>query len=125
MVYFMVLTARITKSWFERELRCFTSAVPARQFTIKCWPQQTYSDISPQHEQKHLLHHRSNRCYRNRAQIARTILGTGFASAVPEAKIFFADRRSDTQGFSAGAGKLTLLPDRSQLSVPNCCYKAS
>ena len=75
--------ACITKSWLERELRCFTSArsIHAAQFAIKCWPQHTYSDISPQHEQKHLLHNRSNRCYRNRAQIARTILGIGFASA--------------------------------------------
>jgi hypothetical protein len=65
---FMAL-ACITKSWLERELRCFTSTSPihAAQFAIKCWPQQTYSDISPQHEQEHLLHNRSNRCYRNRA----------------------------------------------------------
>jgi hypothetical protein len=39
-------------------------------------------------------------------------------------RIFFADRRSDTQGFSAGAGKLTLLPDRSQFGS-ELCYKAS
>ena len=80
---FMALAACVTKSWLERELRCFTSARPstAAQFAIKCWPQHTHSDISPHHEQKHLLHNRSNRCYRNRAQIARIILRTGFASA--------------------------------------------
>ena len=83
MVYLWPLAACITKSWLEREFRCFTSAsIHAAQFAIKCWPQHIYSDISLQHEQKHLLHNRSNRCYRNRAQIARPILETGFAGAI-------------------------------------------
>jgi hypothetical protein len=83
MVYLWPLAACITKSWLERELRCFTSAgIHAAQFAIKCWPQHTYSDISPQHEQKHLLHNRSNRCYRNRAQIARPILEVGLTVAI-------------------------------------------
>ena len=74
----------ITKSWLECESRRFTSAqaIHAAQFAIKCWPQHTYSDISPQHEQEHLLHNRSNRCYRNRAQIARSILGVGLTVAI-------------------------------------------
>lgn len=48
----------------------------------KCWPPHTHSDISPQHEQKHLLHNRSNCRYRNRAQIAWPVLGVGPASAI-------------------------------------------
>jgi len=54
----------------------------AVQFAIKCWSQRTYPDISPQHEQKHLLHNRSNRCYRNRAQIARPVLEVGLTVAI-------------------------------------------
>ena len=57
-------------------------AIHTAQFAIKCWPQHTYSDISPHHEQKHLLHNRSNRRYRNRAQIARPILEVGLAVAI-------------------------------------------
>jgi hypothetical protein len=48
----------------------------------KCWPPHSHSDISPQHEQKHLLHNRSNCRYRNRAQIARPLLGGGPAAAI-------------------------------------------
>jgi hypothetical protein len=48
----------------------------------KCWPPRTQSDISPQHEQKHLLHNRSNCRYRDRAQIARPVLGIGLAGAI-------------------------------------------
>jgi hypothetical protein len=48
----------------------------------KCWPPRSCSDISPQHEQKHLLHNRSNCRYRNRTQIARPFLGVGPAGAI-------------------------------------------
>jgi hypothetical protein len=53
-----------------------------RSVCIKCWPPNTPSDISPQHEQKHFLHNRSNCRYRNRAQIARPVLGIGLADAI-------------------------------------------
>jgi len=64
----------------------------------KCWPPRTQSDISPQHEQKHLLHNRSNRRYRDRAQIARPILGSGLAGAIA-----VADTHRDAQRFIVSA----------------------
>ena len=48
----------------------------------KCWPPQSHSDISPQHEQKYLLHNRSNCRHRDRAQIAWPVLGVGPAGAI-------------------------------------------
>jgi hypothetical protein len=46
--------------------------IPSRKFLSagplsldKCWSRHIQSDNSPQHEQKHLLHNRSNCCYRD------------------------------------------------------------
>jgi hypothetical protein len=64
----------------------------------KCWPPHSHSDINPQHEQKHLLHNRSNCRYRNRPQIARPFLGVGPAGAIATANIFAA--RPESASFS-------------------------
>jgi hypothetical protein len=74
----------------------FCSCVSHKPFTKprlilhKCWPPLSHSDICPQHEQKHLLHNRSNCRYRNRAQIAWPVLGVGPAGAIATANIFAA-----------------------------------
>ena len=40
----------------------------------KCWPPYTQLDMSHEHEQKHLLHNRSNCRYRDCPQTPRIIL---------------------------------------------------
>jgi hypothetical protein len=77
----------------------------------KCWPPHSHSDINPQHEQKHLLHNRSNCRYRNRAQIARPFLGVGPGGVIATANIFVADaHRDDGKRFIVSADeKLTVF----------------
>ena len=42
----------------------------------------THSDMSHEHEQKHLLHNWSDCSYRDRPQIARAVLSVRFAGAI-------------------------------------------
>jgi hypothetical protein len=72
----------------------------AAQFAIKCWPQHNHSDISPNHEQEHLLHNRSNRCYRDRAQIAGPILEVNLTVAIATSEESSLPKRSATLSVS-------------------------
>jgi hypothetical protein len=87
----------------------------------KCWPPHSHSDISPQHEQKHLLHNRSNCRHRDRAQIAWPVLGVGPAGAIATARSLRCRRVSRRSAFHCQCQRKAHSFSNSKSVVAHAC----